>query len=761
MSDDQALLRAEIAQSGFFDAAWYLHRYPDVGQLGLAPLDHFARIGARIGRSPGPGFDAQFYLSAHADVRRLDAPPFLHYLRHGRPEGREALPPAPRPAEAGTNGLSGALDLQADHPVIHGWLAMDGDSAPRQALLRIDGAERRLHAGAYRADLQKAGVGAGMHGFRLTARAALLDGQPHRLELIDAATGTQVAEYSFTWARPSPRFDGFAGFLAASMTEPMLLAPFQEPHKRVFAQMEALAGRLEAAALALEVPPLVSVIMPVFNRAGIVRAAIASVLAQSWPHLELICVDDGSSDGSVAAIRAFDDPRLRLIELGRNVGHSAARNAGLEAASGEIIAFLDSDNHWDGRYLAATVGAFAQHPGAEALYSGLYFWRGDESAPSGMRFGAFNRALLENGNYIDLNGFALRASLHRRIGGFETGLRRYVDYDLILRASEAGTMIGLPVCLCHYTLGKTDNAVSDDPRLGAELAKVHARMEARAEARRAEAEIRLTRPVAALIPNWEALDDLKECIAALEAEGHGERLQIIIADNASGPETRAWLRGLADERRIRLIENARNLGFSAAVNQAAELAAPGADLMILNNDAVLLRGALRALQQAAHELPDAAMTVPRQILPSGEPTIRDHVPGAADEGPCDVTLSAAHDNIAALPLWHDGGPVELTYAPFFAVYLRRDAWAAAGPLDAEHGRHYRSDRLYCDLLRVFLRRRLWYVPDAHAIHKLQRATAALQQQGAAGDYEMMFRQNRWDAEAAAALGYQRRAWDLE
>ena len=73
--------------------------------------------------------------------------------------------------------------------------------------------------------------------------------------------------------------------------------------------------------------PVLSIVMPVFNREKIVGEAIASVLAQTYAHFELIVVDDGSKDDSVAAVKAFDDPRIRLIELPYNRGVSAARVA--------------------------------------------------------------------------------------------------------------------------------------------------------------------------------------------------------------------------------------------------------------------------------------------------------------------------------------------------------------------------------------------------------------------------------------------------
>lgn len=92
--------------------------------------------------------------------------------------------------------------------------------------------------------------------------------------------------------------------------------------------------------------PRVSVVIPAYNRAGLVDKAIASVLAQTFNDFGLIVVDDGSTDGTGSAVESYQDARVKLIKLPRRGGQSAARNAGIEASRGEWIAFLDSDDEW-------------------------------------------------------------------------------------------------------------------------------------------------------------------------------------------------------------------------------------------------------------------------------------------------------------------------------------------------------------------------------------------------------------------------------
>jgi len=93
---------------------------------------------------------------------------------------------------------------------------------------------------------------------------------------------------------------------------------------------------------------LVSIVMPSFNSRRYIRDAIASVSRQSYRNWELIVSDDGSTDGTIAAVEeiANEDPRVRLITSASNRGAAKARNAGIAAASGRFIAFLDSDDMW-------------------------------------------------------------------------------------------------------------------------------------------------------------------------------------------------------------------------------------------------------------------------------------------------------------------------------------------------------------------------------------------------------------------------------
>lgn len=665
------------------------------------------------------------------------------------------------PGPSSKTALRGDLDLSEQSSVITGWLALMGDPSPREIVVQVGNAKIEATASDFRKDLEQHGINHGRHAFNIPVPMAEQDGMPKDVVLIDKHTGAVISEKTCRWVSHKPDYVDFEGFLKASMTQPLIEAPFSEADKQCFAFMEGIANRFCACAATLYPKPVISVIMPVYNRAEFVTDAIASVLAQSYPDFELIVIDDGSTDGTAAAVKAVDDDRIRPITLPENSGPSAARNAGLAAAQGEIIAYLDSDNAWDDRYLAAVVGAFKTLPDADAVYSGIMLYRHTDSSPFAVRYGHYHRALLENNNYIDMNIFSHRRRLMDRISGFDRTLKRYEDHDFILRAAEAGTVYSVPVLLCRYYYEKADNTITADPRYESHLNIIREHLHVRNSARlKAADQAGLDHPVAVIIPNWQSFDEIKECLNALTAKEWERQLTIIVVDNASDRDVVNYLAEREAAGDIQLIRNTHNYGFTYAVNQGITQAKPEADILLLNNDAIVQKGAIQALQKACYSLPDAGMTVPRQILPAGTKTLHTHVPFAHEKFDCDVNISSHHRNIAHVPVFHNGSILELSFAPFFAVYIRRDLITHIGLLDAEYGRHYRSDRVYCDMARHVAGRRIYYVPEAFVIHRLQKATDTLQNTDSRNkEFELMFTRNQWDQETAFQLGFRLAPWD--
>lgn len=114
--------------------------------------------------------------------------------------------------------------------------------------------------------------------------------------------------------------------------------------------------------------PLVSVVMPLYNSASTVRESLESILAQTYSNLEILIVDDGSTDGGLAICRSYNDPRIRILQQ-QNRGLAGARNTGIRSSSGAIVAFLDSDDLWLPEKVAMHVNHLQAHPEVGVSYS--------------------------------------------------------------------------------------------------------------------------------------------------------------------------------------------------------------------------------------------------------------------------------------------------------------------------------------------------------------------------------------------------------
>jgi len=118
--------------------------------------------------------------------------------------------------------------------------------------------------------------------------------------------------------------------------------------------------------------PIFSVIMPMYNVEKTVASAIDSVLAQTYPQFELVCVDDGCTDTTVDIVKTYDDPRIRIVHQ-ENRGLSAARNTGINHSSGLYVALLDSDDLWAATKLQSHLRHFRDNPKLGVSYSASQF----------------------------------------------------------------------------------------------------------------------------------------------------------------------------------------------------------------------------------------------------------------------------------------------------------------------------------------------------------------------------------------------------
>lgn len=208
--------------------------------------------------------------------------------------------------------------------------------------------------------------------------------------------------------------------------------------------------------------PLVSVIVPCFNLEKLVGEAVKSALAQTYPRVEVIVIDDGSTDGTVDVLRSFNDD-IRW-ETGPNRGACVARNRGLALARGDLVQFLDADDLLHPKKLELQVPECLRHPGT------VVFCDGDQvDLETGRHLGVFAREIGDADPVIYMLGGGLitNAPVHHRsaleaVGGFREDLPCAQERDLHLRLACSGLLFHrLPKCL--FTHRHRVGSVSGDP----------------------------------------------------------------------------------------------------------------------------------------------------------------------------------------------------------------------------------------------------------------------------------------------------------
>jgi glycosyltransferase involved in cell wall biosynthesis len=205
---------------------------------------------------------------------------------------------------------------------------------------------------------------------------------------------------------------------------------------------------------------MVSVIIPAYNRAAVIPQAIQSVLSQGFADLEVIVVDDASSDNTEAVVGAIKDPRLVYVRHPKNQGGAAARNTGIARARGEYVAFLDSDDQWVPDKLRKQMDLFQRLDDSYGVvYSGLkvvFEATGQSEIVPAVRSGNFLNELLIANCIRTLSSVVVKRRYLQAVGGLDAGLRSCQDWDLYIRLMKQCQFGCVNEPLTVYCVNKQD-----------------------------------------------------------------------------------------------------------------------------------------------------------------------------------------------------------------------------------------------------------------------------------------------------------------
>ncbi|MGO4803842.1 glycosyltransferase [Arthrobacter sp. 2MCAF15] len=414
---------------------------------------------------------------------------------------------------------------------------------------------------------------------------------------------------------------------------------------------------------------VVSIVMPAWNREVAIRGAIDSVRQQSLGSWELIVVDDGSTDGTRDVVRDYArlDSRIRLVEAD-HLGVCAARNRGIEEAAGEFLAFLDSDNTWRPDFLT-NMCAGLNASGGKAAYSAIRMLNAREEFTGQ----PITTSQLLVRNYVDLNVLVVKTSFIRELGGFDNSLRRWVDYDLVLRIAETASIEYFPFIGCDYVDDHNEDRITRRESANWEFAVLGKNVLGRFVPD--SVTDRLQAPSLSVVMRiTESIDVAIRNIRRIQETIDADAIELIVLDEVQGFRTSLRLRAaLAGLPGLKYIKLPRRYTEAIAYNIGSVHAA-GSNLLFIKESVEVRAGTTEKLVE---QLSDASVAAVQPLLTD----------------PAGVVVSAGagiHRNSLAIPLFrglniadarrHSGRGVDELAAAAFMV--RTEAFELLGRFNA-------------------------------------------------------------------------------
>jgi len=209
------------------------------------------------------------------------------------------------------------------------------------------------------------------------------------------------------------------------------------------------------------IKPKVSIVLPTYNRAHLIERAVKSLLQQAFNNFEIIIVDDNSSDNTFDVVSKINDSRIKYFKNDANLGPSGSRNKGMQAASGEYIAFQDSDDEWMLNKLELMLSVFessTEKPGM--VFSSVYQLLNDgkktkyPTVSNPIDSSRIYESILFN-NFVATPAAIITRECFEKVGLFDTDLKCFEDYDFFIRVAKEFKVIHIaePLVIQHQSIG--------------------------------------------------------------------------------------------------------------------------------------------------------------------------------------------------------------------------------------------------------------------------------------------------------------------
>lgn len=420
--------------AGFFDDG-YLTEHPEIKNLHISPIRHFILIGKNLGFGKGltPNQDVFFeegYLELYPYVRKLKISAWEHYVLYGKNKGLD-------------NGLH--PDKSIFFP--EGYLMEYPEISELNILPWVHYVLKGKSEGRD-------------NGLNPSKELFFKEGYATRYPDV-LRKGYEPWEHYAKFGKQENRNNGHCPSISYFSEQEYVkrypdvlntnLTPWE--HYVFYGKDE---GRVTNSRM--EATVRFSIIMPTYNRAHQIKNAISSVLNQKYDgFFELIIVDDGSTDNTIELIESDYSQELKtgkiVLKKSNHVGVSAARNIGLASATGNWICYLDSDNAMYSHFLRTFFHKIIHNQRSFFFYGKML--RKNSKVVFGEKY---DRGNLIIDNFIDMGTLCHSISLYETLGGFDTSLKRFVDWDLAIRYTAISNPFYIDEILLEYN---DDNDSSD------------------------------------------------------------------------------------------------------------------------------------------------------------------------------------------------------------------------------------------------------------------------------------------------------------
>jgi len=387
-------------------------------------------------------------------------------------------------------------------------------------------------------------------------------------------------------------------------------------HPSLYDQKHALEAKLildQCSTGKLKTDPMVSVIVPTYNRPDTLKRTLESIAAQTYKRIEAIVVNDAGEDVS-GVIDTFQDKlSIKYLVHDKNKGLAAVRNTAIKYASGQYIAYLDDDDIFHPHHIETAVKVLTT-TNYKAVYTDAY--RAYQTK-EGDTYQVIKKDIpysidFVKGIFYKTNITPVLCVVHDRTcfdeaGIFDETLTVLEDWDLWIRMAEKYDFYHIKELTCEFSWRADGTSTTSSKQ--DEFAKIRELIYKKY--RKSFQELLLTenttdklishpplqKPVSIIILTWNALEYTQKCVNSIQNHTKHPH-EIVFVDNASTDGTVEYLRNLVKgHSNYKLIENRENKGFAAGNNQGVS-AASGEYVMLLNNDVLVSDGWLESLVES-------------------------------------------------------------------------------------------------------------------------------------------------------------------